>query len=139
MLSYQQWGCADRMPRDDVRESGVAVTGSQYIDHIRRHLRCAYLMSDEKVASLLPGFMEALRCHLVQLQKSMDSGDLEMLGHSGHTLKGALLNLGLVDLASVALEIEELCRQRCQEADYETMVATLQKEIGSFARQRCRS
>ncbi len=111
----------------------VAVTDIEYIQLIRRHMRSAYLMNDAKVAELLPGFLQVLQQHLDRLQESLLSGDIQALGHSSHTIKGALLNLGLVDLAAVALRIEEGCRHGNRQTNYRALVAMLEQEILSFA------
>ncbi|HDK44296.1 MAG TPA: Hpt domain-containing protein, partial [Desulfobacteraceae bacterium] len=46
-----------------------------------------------------------------------------------HTIKGALLNLGLKDLAAIALAIEKSCLDRKGRVEHAILVGKLKAEI----------
>jgi HPt (histidine-containing phosphotransfer) domain-containing protein len=64
------------------------------------------------------------------MERALGQDDLMALSKAGHTMKGALLNLGLDDCAKLALYIEERSRAADLTIDYATLVADLRKEIG---------
>ncbi len=112
------------------------MTGEEYIQAILNHLHNAYMLDDEKIKDVLPRFLDTLIAHLDSLQQPLEAMNLTELGKAGHTLKGALLNLGLLDLADVAYAIEQQCKTEDTTADYQVMVQRLQREIRSFVRNR---
>ncbi|GBE12213.1 Hpt domain protein [bacterium BMS3Bbin14] len=103
---------------------------SEYRQIIRDHLKSAYLLSDEKIDALLPGFLETLRSHLEDLEHVLNGGDVKAMNRrAGHTIKGALLNLGLKDLAAIALAIEKSCLDRKGRVEHAILVGKLKAEI----------
>ena len=106
--------------------------GAAYLRQIRDHLRSAYLLSDEKINTVLPGFLQTLRSHMNILEEALHSGSDEALNRAGHSLKGALLNLGLTDLAEPALDLEQYCRNQGNETDCALLVAKLKEEISKM-------
>lgn len=100
---------------------------------IRQHLKTAYLLSDEKTEEVLPVFYGALLSHLHHLEEVLASGDLEQLGKTGHTVKGALLNLGLPDLAALAYTIEKKGKEHDNATNFSSLVTQLKEEVESFA------
>jgi len=72
---------------------------------------CAYLtatfhFSDEQINQMLPSFLDTLRSHLAVVDQAI-AEDAGQLAKAAHTLKGALLNLGLEPEVAIALELEE--------------------------------
>ena len=57
------------------------------------------------------------------------AGDLDGLGRAGHAVKGALLNIGLADLAAAAHTIELQCKQGVGDFDYSNAITDLQYTI----------
>ena len=108
------------------------MTGEEYLQSILDHLHKAYMLDDEKIKDVLPRFLDTLVAHLNNLQRPLLTNDLPELGRAGHTLKGALLNLGLLELADIAYSIEQQCKIEDSTADYQVMVQRLQQEISSF-------
>lgn len=108
------------------------MTGEEYTQSIRDHLHNAYLLSDEKIQEVMPRFLDTLLTHTKNLDAPLLANDLPELGKAGHTLKGALLNLGLQDLADIAYTIEKQCNARETTPDYPAMVQQLQHAIDSF-------
>ncbi len=108
------------------------MTGEEYLQSILDHLHNAYMLDDEKIKDVLPRFLDTLLAHLNNLQQPLLANDLQELGRAGHTLKGALLNLGLLELADIAYSIEQQCKIRNVTADYQVLVQQLRREINSF-------
>ncbi|MDH4318019.1 MAG: Hpt domain-containing protein [Desulfobulbaceae bacterium] len=97
----------------------------EYRKIIRVHLKEAYSLTDEKVDEILPRFLEMLAEHLAKLKEIEIRQDLTTLCRTGHSLKGALLNLGLEELAADAYKIENLCKNKPQAGDRHRLVEDL--------------
>ena len=108
------------------------MTGDEYRQSISDHLSKAYMLSEEKIQEVLPRFLDTLFTHLENLQSTLVTTNLSELGKSSHTLKGALLNLGLLDLADIAYTIEKQCNAEDETANYQAMVKELELAIRSF-------
>jgi len=108
------------------------MTGEEYIQSISDHLHKAYMLSEEKIQEVMPRFLDTLGAHLENIEPPLETNNLSELGKAGHTLKGALLNLGLLNLADIACRIEKQCNAGDETTDYQTMVKELQVEIRSF-------
>jgi HPt (histidine-containing phosphotransfer) domain-containing protein len=106
------------------------MSAQQRIDQIKLYLCDQFQLSPEQVGEMLPGFIGTLSSHMVNMERALGQDDLTALGKAGHTMKGALLNLGLDDCAKLALYIEERTRVGDLSIDYAALVADLRKEIG---------
>ena len=73
---------------------------------IRSHMKKQFGLSNDQIDSMLPSFMDTLGEYLAELSESFAAGDQEEVGRVAHTTKGALLNLGLHEQASLAKDIE---------------------------------
>jgi HPt (histidine-containing phosphotransfer) domain-containing protein len=73
---------------------------------IRAYLAATFHFSDDQIAQMLPSFVDTLRGHLAAVDQAI-AGDDGQLAKAAHTLKGALLNLGLEAEVAIALELEE--------------------------------
>ncbi len=100
-----------------------------YQQVIREHMKNSYLLNDEKINDILPGFLTALNGHMAELEQKLAVGDAVSLGVSGHTIKGALLNLGLFELADLAYQIEQQGKQPDSDIDCHAIIAQLKKGI----------
>jgi HPt (histidine-containing phosphotransfer) domain-containing protein len=96
---------------------------------IREHMKSSYLLSDDKIAEILPGFLATLKKHMDNLEKKLGQGEPAELGVAGHTIKGALLNLGLFELADTAHVIEQRGKLLDTDTDYFTLVDYLKQQI----------
>jgi len=101
----------------------------EQIEQIEQYLCDKFHLPREQVGEMLPNFMTALSSHMDKLEDALQSGDLENLGRAGHTMKGALLNLGLHDCVDIALEIETKGKARDASADYPAMLETLRRNL----------
>ena len=105
------------------------MTSRNYIDQIKSYLSRQFGLAEGQVSEMLPSFIATLSAHMTNLEKALASDDLEALGKSGHTIKGALLNLGLSDCAEIALQIERKCKEGDLSMDYARLVADLRGKI----------
>lgn len=102
---------------------------SGYVVAIKHHLVTAYLLSEEKAETMLPVFLTTLLSHMERLNSLAQGGDLEQLGLASHAVKGALLNVGLTDLAETAYTLETHCRSGNGSFDYLTEIDRLRSTI----------
>ena len=102
---------------------------NEYFGKIREHLRSAYLLSDEKIEKVLPRFVETIRTLMADLKELAVTDKNDALSRSGHAMKGALLNLGLPELAEKAYSIEKHQLVCDNDRDCVQLVNELEKEI----------
>ena len=74
---------------------------------VRAHLRATYKLQAEQVDQLLVTSARSLSEHLAKASAALAAEDGELLREAAHGLKGNLLNLGLVEYAETAAEIEQ--------------------------------
>jgi len=101
----------------------------EYHRLIRTHLRSAYLLPEEKIDTLLPRFLESLQALLHNLEQALETGPQENQTRSCHALKGALLNLGLRELAAIASTLEQNCRNPDPQFNSARITNELKEEI----------
>lgn len=101
-------------------------------EQIKAHLQEQFGLSTEQVEDLLPLFLKTLNGHLMEVEAALEVNDLERLGKSAHTIKGALLNLGLNDSAERAKVIELLVRAGNESADYASKIAELRAGLNNY-------
>jgi len=102
------------------------------MERIKVHLRSAFNLPDDKVATMLPAFLVTLQGHMGKIEELFAAADLVELSKAAHTLKGALLNLGLKELADIAYTIE--CRGKAQDiaTDFQDLVSQLRQGIDAI-------
>ncbi|MEN8189724.1 MAG: Hpt domain-containing protein [Thermodesulfobacteriota bacterium] len=100
---------------------------------IRSYIKAQYKLPDERLEELLPTFINTLVGHIANLEKAMADGGLSGIGRTAHTLKGALLNLGLHDLAELAREIEQNGKGAVVEFDYDAVMVHLKQSVEDVA------
>ena len=105
------------------------MTSHQYRDQIKSYLFRQFNLGEEQVSEMLPSFILTPSGHMTNLEKAFADGNLEALAKSGHTIKGAFLNLGLTDCAEIALQIERRGKEGSQATDYARLVADLREKI----------
>ncbi len=110
---------------DNSEQKEIFLDRDTYLQVIHEHMKSSYLLDEEKIRTILPGFLNTLQQQLQTVEQCLDRGDLSALGKAGHTLKGALLNLGLFELADVAYSIEQQGKQQAADADYSEMISYL--------------
>lgn len=110
------------------------MTAAEYRHAIRDHLLHAYMLTEDKIDAYLPRFLDTLQVHLERLQQPLKTGDFNELKRAAHTLKGALLNLGLHELADIAYSIEQAAGAENTALDFQALYTQLHDEISSFTR-----
>ena len=103
-----------------------------YLQRMKEHLKKAYLLSDAKAATMLPVFIAALQSHVDQLTALAENGDIQQLGRAGHAIKGALLNVGLTDLAQTAHALEKICGNGVGSLTCQELIAHLQDTVAQL-------
>jgi len=101
-------------------------------ERIKDYLKLQFDLPPEQIDTMIPSFISTLSEHLAHLESVLDQGDLSQLGKAGHTIKGALLNLGLHDCAKIAYSIEKKGKANEVGVDYRGLVASLRKELSSY-------
>jgi HPt (histidine-containing phosphotransfer) domain-containing protein len=110
----------------------VAPQRLEYHQIIKTHLRTAYLLQEEKIHVLLPQFLQSLQALMHNLEQIAATECQEDLGRASHAIKGALLNLGLMELAAVAFALEQNCRSTAPERDSAEIISELKEEISKI-------
>jgi histidine phosphotransfer protein HptB len=105
----------------------------EYIATIRNYLKHQFSLGDEQINIMLPDFITTLEGHMDKLENALQSGDLESLGKSGHTMKGALVNLGFHQLAELAYQIEESGKKGDDTLDYSSIIKTLRVTVDQIS------
>ena len=110
-------------------ECCIMITKQERIEQIEAHLMEKFHLPREQVMEMMPNFLVALASHMEKIERAVEVGDLAEIGRAGHTMKGALLNLGLDDCVDIALEIEQRGKQLDTTADYQMLNDKLHKEL----------
>ena len=116
------------MPSSDVNK-GSDMSAEQRINQIKAYLCDQFQLSEEQIGEMLPGFIQTLSTHMENMERNLAEDDPIALGKAGHTMKGALLNLGLNDCAELALRIEESGKADDRLTDFTVLVADLRQRI----------
>lgn len=85
----------------------------------------------EDVEMLLEAFLESCAELLPQLDKAIQSNDLEEIFKAGHSIKGIASNLLLSDISQIAKEMEGAARDG-ENIDYKSRYDTLKSLIDSI-------
>ena len=101
-------------------------------ENIRKYLSAQFNLSTEQIDTMLPAFMTTLHSHLQTLEKSIEAQNLEQIGKAAHTIKGALLNLGLENSAEIAYRIEKSAKAFDESKDYPRMFNILREQLSSL-------
>ena len=107
-----------------------------YLTTIHQHLKTAYLLSDEKAAAMIPVFVTTLRAHIDRLAELAASGDQHQLNRASHAVKGALLNMGLSDLAETTHTLEKQCQAGAPPVEYQALITQLQATVALLGEDR---
>ncbi len=84
------------------------------VQDICEYLMLTYELSNADTWKVLDTYGEVLRDTLSQLQSSVRNGEIKDAERHAHSLKGALLNLGLENLAQEASSMEQDFRIRIE-------------------------
>ena len=105
------------------------MTSIPLLEQITNYVCEHFQLEEDKVALMLPTFLTSLQNHLQNLEEAVGERDPEAIGRAGHALKGALLNLGLDDMAEIALKIESEGTSGNSAADYASLLKRLREKM----------
>lgn len=100
-----------------------------YLQVIKDHLRTSYLLSEEKIEEVLPRFITIVAALITELEEVSGTENIEAINRTGHSMKGALLNLGLLQLADIAFRIEKFDPVSGSGTDVTKYIAELKFEL----------
>ena len=98
-------------------------------EQIMSHLASQFGLPTEQIDAMIPSFITTLGSHLQNLEDALAGGDLVLLGKMSHTIKGAFLNLGLDECASIALQIEKQGKAGDTSTNYRQLVDDLRNRV----------
>lgn len=98
-------------------------------EEIKVYLAEQFHLSIGQIEQMLPAFIDALDTHLKDLDTALVSCNLKTIGKAGHKIKGACLNLGLVECAQIALIIEEKGKAGDADTDFQKLAHDLHSKI----------
>ena len=104
----------------------------QYHQTIREHLKSSYLLTEEKIEAVLPKFLDSVKNLMSELEQVLHTNDNYAISRTGHAMKGALLNLGLHDLAQMAFSIEKHQENNATCQDCVQLAGELKQEVVKF-------
>ena len=77
-----------------------------YYEHARFYLEENYDFDDDAIDKIIKSAISAMNSDINALESALENNDISSVNHAAHSLKGALYNLGLIDLAKEAHEIQ---------------------------------
>lgn len=106
-----------------------------YNERIRVYLEKQFNLPEAQVLSMLPAFVDTLSSHMQRLEDALQENNLINIARAAHTIKGALLNLGLSEFAESALQIELGARNFDDTLDYPELIASLRQMVNTLANE----
>lgn len=108
---------------------GVGMESLNFSDRIKIYLSNQFNLPEEQVVSMLPEFKKTLSGHMMNIEKVFQTSDLSNLEKAAHTIKGAFLNLGLIDCAEIAMKIESSAAEKDPSVDYSSLIISMGKIV----------
>jgi HPt (histidine-containing phosphotransfer) domain-containing protein len=103
-----------------------------YKEQIKDYLVNQFNLPPEQIETMLPGLITTLADHIDNLEVALEQGDLEQLGKAGHTIKGALLNLGIEECADIAYSIEMNGKTGNDDINYQQLVKSIREKLDCY-------
>ncbi len=104
------WDCdmhsmpeGNMMPESAVQSEMQAISADEVCDHLMK----SFDLDRAEAETVLDTYCGSLTDNLVNLQQALQKQQLEEASRQAHALKGALLNLGLTELADTAYALEK--------------------------------
>ncbi len=105
---------------------------SSIAEQVKHHVCEQFQLEEEKVEAMLPTFFTTLQEHVHELEEGLQANDPAAIGRVGHMLKGALLNLGLDDMAEIAHSLEMEGKAGRSDVDFSGLVWELKEKMGGI-------
>ncbi|WP_136808458.1 Hpt domain-containing protein [Desulfosediminicola flagellatus] len=116
-------------------KNDAIMSKEERIDQMRRYLLEKFQLPRDQVDVMLPKFISTLVSHMENIEDALSEGDTMVIGKNAHTMKGALLNLGLHDCAEIARDLEEKGKAGDASVDYSALVGHLRTTLGELVSQ----
>lgn len=110
----------------------MRIAMNQYREEIKQYLVKQFNLMPDQVEALLPGLVSTLSEHIDNLENALKSRDLALLGKAAHTIKGALLNLGLQECADIAYTLEKKGKAGQENANYQELVQSIREKLNRY-------
>ena len=94
----------------------VAPQPAKFKQQAHEYLKAQLGMEDEQVAQILVSLTQPLKSTFEATEAAYLANDSNLLSEAAHSLKGALLNLGLNELAVLAKNIEHSAKANEQKS-----------------------
>lgn len=101
-------------------------------ERIKNYLCEQFNLPEEQVVTMLPEFKKTIASHMENLQQVDPIENLDGLKKSAHTIKGAFLNLGLMDCAELAVTIENGAAKRDTSINYASLIKDMSEKVKEF-------
>lgn len=108
------------------------MSSPEYINNITDHLINEFELSQEQIDEMLPLFVETIHSHMKKLEETVQENDYVAMKKMGHTMKGALLNLGVTELADLAFQIESCSVEESDVTKCKDLVESLKVKINDI-------
>jgi len=95
------------MNSDQQKTMDITSNSKQYYLQAHAYLKHELSMDDGQATNILNTLSVPLKTSFEAVKKAYEAHDLKILAETAHSLKGALLNMGLNELAELAKTIEE--------------------------------
>ena len=103
-----------------------------YREEIKQYLLKQFSLQPEQADNLLPELLAALSGHIDNLETALQGNDPALLGKAAHTIKGALLNLGLQECADIACSVEKNGKAGQKDVDYQALVQSIREKLDRY-------
>ena len=104
-------------------------------DRIKNHLCEQFSLPEDQVISMLPEFKKTISSHMENLIEVDPVDNLDGLEKAAHTIKGAFLNLGLMDCAELAITIENGAANGDTSINYPALINDMSEKVKEFANE----
>ena len=111
--------------------TNISKNSINYHQQAHAYLKAELGMDDEQVVGILETLSDPLKATLQSVNDAYDDKNLKAIAETAHSLKGALLNLGLDELAELAKTIENSAATGKQIA-HDNDLAYLQTALQQF-------
>ena len=78
---------------------------------------------DPDIKDLIPDYLKNRRDDLLVYQKSLETGDFDLIGVLGHSMKGSGGTYGFDDLSNIGRAIEKAAKNRDKKSVHQSIIA----------------
>jgi len=101
------------------------------LDIVRDYLLKTYKLDPDKLDILMAGACSGIQKAMSEANRQLDLGNRVLMGNAVHSMKGALLNMGLNGWANFARLIEASAKKN-EDLDYQPLLQKLAKGLNNL-------